>query len=149
MQKKTRYVNVSIGIGGWQPFDAATVDKTSYGDCKALSNFTKSLLSVVGIKSFYALNNAGSDANSIDRSFPSAQFNHAFVCVPLDRDTIWLECTNQRYPCGFNSDFTDAVLSAFLNRDTDIKIFLSIIINPIIHLYIQIAVFKIETLDAL
>lgn len=107
MQKKTRYVNVSIGIGGWQPFDAATVDKTSYGDCKALSNFTKSLLSAIGIKSYYALNNAGSDANSIDRSFPSAQFNHAFVCVPLDKDTIWLECTSQRFPCGFNSDFTD------------------------------------------
>jgi hypothetical protein len=107
MQQKTRYVNVAIGIGGWQPFDAATVDKTSYGDCKALSNFTKSLLSVVGIKSYYALNKAGSDANSVDRSFPSSQFNHAFVCVPLEKDTVWLECTSQRLPCGYNSDFTD------------------------------------------
>ena len=107
MQQKTRYVNVAIGIGGWQPFDAITVDKTSYGDCKALSNFTKSLLSVVGIKSYYALNRAGANANSVDKSFPSSQFNHAFVCVPLEKDTVWLECTSQRLPCGFNSDFTD------------------------------------------
>lgn len=107
MQQKTRYVNISIGIGGWQPFEATVVDKFSYGDCKALSNYTKALLSVVGIKSFYTLVQAGKDSKNIDDTFPSSQFNHAMVCVPLENDTIWLECTSQRLPCGFNSDFTD------------------------------------------
>jgi hypothetical protein len=50
---------------------------------------------------------AGAESNSIDESFPSSQFNHVMVCVPIVKDTIWLECTNQRMPCGYNSDFTD------------------------------------------
>jgi len=107
MQQKTRYVSIQVGIGGWQPFDAITVDKTSYGDCKALSNYTKALLSSAGIKSFYTLVNAGTSADLIDTTFPSSYFNHAIVCVPLTNDTVWLECTNQRLPCGYNSDFTD------------------------------------------
>jgi hypothetical protein len=107
MQQKTRYVNISVGIGGFQPFDATVVDKFSYGDCKALSNYTKALLSAIGINSYYTLVKAGAGSNSIDESFPSSQFNHAMVCVPLQKDTIWLECTNQRLPCGYNSDFTD------------------------------------------
>ncbi len=107
MQQKTRYVNLSIGIGGWQPFEATTVEKYSYGDCKALSNYTHALLSAIGVKSYYTLVRAGADADAIDDKFPSSQFNHAFVCVPVDKDTVWLECTSQRLPCGFNSDFTD------------------------------------------
>jgi len=107
MQQKTRYVNLSIGIGGWQPFEATTVEKYSYGDCKALSNYTHALLSAIGIKSYYTLVKAGSDADAIDDKFPSSQFNHAIICVPIEKDTIWLECTSQRLPFGFNSDFTD------------------------------------------
>jgi len=107
MQQKTRFVNIQIGIGGWQPFEASIVDKFSYGDCKALSNYTKSLLNSIGIKSYYTSVNAGSSSDIIDESFPSNQFNHIIVCVPLEKDTIWLECTNQRKPCGFNGDFTD------------------------------------------
>jgi len=107
MQLKTRYVSIQEGIGGWQPFPAEIVDKNSYGDCKALSNYTKALLSVIGIKSYYIWVKEGADENNIDVTFPSNQFNHAMVCVPLEKDTIWLECTNQRMPCGYNGDFTD------------------------------------------
>ena len=107
MQQKTRYVSIQIGLGGWQPFDASVVDKFSYGDCKALSNYTKALLSSVGIKSYYIQVKSESGSNNIDDSFPSYQFNHAMLCVPLDKDTIWLECTNQRLPYGFNGNFTD------------------------------------------
>jgi hypothetical protein len=107
MQQKTRYVSIQVGIGGWKPFDATVVDKCSYGDCKALSNYTKALLSAVGIKSYYIKVKAGSEIDNIDTTFPSSQFNHVMVCVPIEKDTVWLECTNQRLPCGYGSDFTD------------------------------------------
>jgi len=107
MQNKTRYVSVQIGIGGFQPFPAETVDKTGYGDCKALSNYTKALMNSVGIEAQYALVQAGKDAKNIKKDFTTSQFNHAILCLPLSGDTTWLECTSQTSPFGFISDFTD------------------------------------------
>jgi transglutaminase-like putative cysteine protease len=107
MQNKVRYVSVQEGIGGWQPIDAESVDRLSYGDCKALSNYMKSLLDVIGIKSYYTLVNAGENAPSLVNQFPSNQFDHAIICVPLKTDTIWLECTDQKIPFGFLGTFTD------------------------------------------
>lgn len=106
-QEKVRYVNVKMGLGGWQTIDAATVDRLSYGDCKALSNYMKSLLDVIGIKSRYTVVKAGDDAPAILDDFPSNQFNHAILCIPRDEDTIWLECTSLRIPFGYLGMFTD------------------------------------------
>jgi hypothetical protein len=107
MQNKTRYVNVAEGLGGWQPIDAATVDRLSYGDCKALTNYMKSLLEIVGIKSYYTVVRAGRYTRDWIVDFPYNQSNHAFLCVPLNNDTLWLECTDQRSPCGYLGTFTD------------------------------------------
>ncbi len=107
MQNKTRYVSIQVGMGGWQPFEASMVDRLGYGDCKALSNYMKSLLESIDIESVYTLVYAGDNAQSLNHSFPSNQFNHAILCVPLEKDTLWLECTSQELPCGFLSDFTD------------------------------------------
>ena len=106
MQNKTRYVSIQVGLGGFQPFDAETVDRLSYGDCKALSNYMKSILEVAGISSRYTLVLAGRDNPTIHSDFPSNQFNHAILCVPLEKDTIWLECTSQRNPFNYMGTFT-------------------------------------------
>jgi hypothetical protein len=107
LQNKVRYVSIQKGIGGWQTINAETVDRLSYGDCKALSNYMKSLLDVVGIKSYYTLANAGEDATPIKAAFPSNQFNHVIICVPFKNDTLWLECTSQHLPFGYIGTFTD------------------------------------------
>ena len=107
MQEKTRYVSVQIGIGGWQPIEALEVEGKSYGDCKALSNYMKSLLDAAGINSYYALIRAGEDATEVLHDFPSNQFNHAIMCVPRGSDTIWLECTSQSIPFNYLGSFTD------------------------------------------
>ena len=106
MQSKTRYVSIQIGIGGFQPFEASVVDRVGYGDCKALSNYMVALLEAAGIKSNYTLIQAGKDAQRMISNFPSSQFNHAVVSVPLKNDTIWLECTSQTNPFGYAGTFT-------------------------------------------
>lgn len=101
MQHKTRYVCIALGIGGFQPMLASDVDKYSYGDCKALSNYTRSLLAVVGIQSHYT--EIGASERQIRYpDFASAdQTNHVILTVPLKSDTIWLECTNPYNPFGY------------------------------------------------
>lgn len=118
MQAKTRYVNIIIGIGGWQPTSAMEVDDNGYGDCKGLSNYTYSLLKAVGIESYYTLIKAGKPASDIYCDFPTNQFNHAILCVPDGIDTIWLECTNQRNPFNYLSSYTEGRKALIISEDS-------------------------------
>lgn len=98
MQKRTRYVSIQLGIGGWMPLDAAFVHEKGYGDCKALVNYTKALLKYAGIESFPVLIYNGKSPKPLVVELPSNQFNHVVLCVPVKSDTLWLECTSQFMP---------------------------------------------------
>lgn len=106
VQNKTRYVSIQLGIGGWQPFEASEVDELGYGDCKALSNYTYSLLKAIGINSHYTKVYAGDNPPDLYPDFPYISSNHIILCVPNQQDTIWLECTSQTNPFGYLGDFT-------------------------------------------
>ncbi len=107
-QKKTRYISVQIGIGGFQPIKAVEVDRLGYGDCKALVNYMQALLEVVGIEAYYCVVEAGEEKTDLLPSFASMeQGNHIILCLPLNGDTTWLECTSQDAPFGYLGSFTD------------------------------------------
>ncbi|TKC09061.1 DUF3857 domain-containing protein [Pedobacter frigoris] len=109
LQANTRYVSVQLGIGGYRPIAAEKVANVSYGDCKALSNYMKAMLEEAGIKSHLVV--IGNDMPSLNKNFASMnQANHMILCLPLQKDTTWLECTSQYVPAGYigynNSDRT-------------------------------------------
>lgn len=107
-QQKTRYISVQIGIGGFQPIKASEVDRLGYGDCKGLVNYMQSLLDAVGIESYYCVVEAGEEKTDLIPSFASMeQGNHIILCLPLNGDTTWLECTSQDAPFGYLGSFTD------------------------------------------
>ena len=106
LQEHTRYVSIQLGLGGFQPFAPSVVHKNGYGDCKALSYYTKSMLSSIGIDSYYTIISAGNNPQKIDRDFPLSNFNHVILCVPNETDTVWLECTSQTNPFGYLGTFT-------------------------------------------
>jgi len=105
MQSRTRYVSIQLGIGGIKPFSAEFVSENGYGDCKALTNYMFSILKEVDIESHYTLVKSG-DNRDIITSFVCDQFDHIILCVPCEKDTVWLECTNQTKPFNFLGSFT-------------------------------------------
>lgn len=107
VQSKTRYISIQLGIGGWKPMLAKDVDRLGYGDCKALTNYTRALLKAVGVDSYYTVVYGDRDKRDILGDFVSMQGNHVILAIPHNDDYVWLECTNQVLPFGFQGDFTD------------------------------------------
>lgn len=100
LAKTTRYVSIQLGIGGFQPAPASEVAEFGFGDCKALSNYTKAMLKELGIPSTYTV--ISTTNSRLIPDFASAnQMNHIILQVPLPQDTLWLECTNPRLPFGY------------------------------------------------
>jgi hypothetical protein len=107
VQQKSRYVSIQVGIGGWKPMDASDVDRLGYGDCKALTNYTKALLEVVGVPSYNTILYGDSYKKDIESDFVSMQGNHMILAIPNEDNYIWLECTSQDDPFGYQGTFTD------------------------------------------
>ena len=107
LQEKSRYVSIQVGIGGWKPMLANDVDRLGYGDCKALSNYTKALLNAVDVPSYVTLLYGDRNKNDIQSDFVSMQGNHMILSIPNGENYVFLECTSQDNPFGYQANFTD------------------------------------------
>lgn len=117
VQENMRYVSVQLGIGGWRSYDAAYVEKNKYGDCKALTWFTKSMLESIGIESYPALVLAGGEHTTMNHpeDFSYPLFNHVILTIPSE-DT-WLECTSKDAPTNYLGSFTDNRSVMLITKD--------------------------------
>jgi transglutaminase-like putative cysteine protease len=107
MQEKSRYVSIQVGIGGWKPMLANDVDRLGYGDCKALSNYTRALLKAVDVPSYNTLLFGDRNKHDIQSDFVSMQGNHMILSIPNGDNYVFLECTSQDDPFGYQANFTD------------------------------------------
>jgi hypothetical protein len=107
IQGKSRYVSIQEGIGGWKPMLVRDVDRLGYGDCKALSNYTKALLNAVDVPSYYTKLYGSRDIQNIESDFVSQQGNHIILTIPNGDNYVFLECTSQDDPFGYQANFTD------------------------------------------
>ncbi len=153
LQDETRYINISIETGGLKPYPASYVATNKYGDCKALSNYFIALLKIAGINSYYTKVYAGDVIKKININFPSQQFNHIIVCVPIKTDTLWLDCTSDgpfnnlgTFSQGRNAFFVDKDNSHFVKtpalRSSDVHEIRNIIVNSTISNGIKVNVNK-------
>lgn len=100
LREHTRYVSIQYGIGGYSPMAPSKVYKTGYGDCKALSFIMRQMLAEAGVDSKYFIVNTKTK-NFRPGYATVGQADHAMLCVPMQKDTVWVECTNPRIPLGF------------------------------------------------
>ncbi len=106
MQDNTRYINISIDKGGLIPYPATYVCINRFGDCKALSNYMKALLNEINIEAFYTTIYSGLKPAKVNPDFPSHQSNHIILCIPVNNDSIWLECTDKSSPFNYLNSYT-------------------------------------------
>jgi hypothetical protein len=107
VQSRTRYVAVTIGIGGWKPMSVESVDRMGYGECKALSFYTTALLRYAGLPAYYTIIHHNNTPRDIDSSRVFLRGNHVIVYLQLPETAIWLETTNQSLPFGYHGPGND------------------------------------------
>src|SRR5205823_9470712 len=82
VQEDIRYVAIELGIGGWQPHPASDVFTHRYGDCKDKATLMSSMLSAIGVESYYVVINT--ERGSITGDTPAHNgFDHAILAIKL------------------------------------------------------------------
>jgi hypothetical protein len=81
-QRDIRYAEIKIGIGGWRPHSATETFNHRYGDCKDKATLLSSMLSQIGIKSYYLLVNTDRGIVN-EKTPPETYFDHMILAIQL------------------------------------------------------------------
>jgi transglutaminase-like putative cysteine protease len=81
-QRDIRYAAIEVGIGGWQPHPASQVFTNRYGDCKDKANMLATMLTQIGVKSYYMPIHTDRGMN-LENSPPNMGFNHVILAIQL------------------------------------------------------------------
>ena len=95
VSRQIRYVAIEIGIGGYQPHQAADVFKNKYGDCKDKANLLITMLNKIGFRGYPALVGVRGQVEA-DPAVPTlATFDHMIVALPVPAG---LKAAVERFP---------------------------------------------------
>ncbi len=83
VQHDIRYVAIELGIGGFQPHPASEVFSHHYGDCKDKATLLSSMLTQIGIESYYVVINSERGAVTPDMPANIGAFDHAILAIKL------------------------------------------------------------------
>ncbi len=84
-QKDVRYVAIQLGIGGWQPHPAPEIFLHRYGDCKDKATLLSTMLSEIGVQSYYVVINT--ERGAITPATPATRwFDHVILAIHLPDD---------------------------------------------------------------
>ncbi len=77
-----RYVEIQLGIGGYQPHAAADIFKNRYGDCKDKATLLTAMLSSVGIHATWLWVDTD---HIIDPAMPAAAGDHMIAAIEIPK----------------------------------------------------------------
>jgi Domain of Unknown Function with PDB structure (DUF3857)/Transglutaminase-like superfamily len=82
-QREIRYVGIELGIGGYQPHAAKDVFAHRYGDCKDKATLVSTMLSEMGVESYYIVIN--SERGAVTPGMPPqiGIFDHVILAIKL------------------------------------------------------------------
>ena len=81
-QRDVRYYAIEIGIGGYRPHPAGEVFSHRYGDCKDKATVLSSMLSQIGVKSYYMMIHATRGIYT-ENTPPNSHFNHMILVIQM------------------------------------------------------------------
>lgn len=81
-QRDVRYYAIEIGIGGYRPHPAGEIFSHRYGDCKDKATVLSSMLSQIGVKSYYMPIHATRGIYN-EKTPPNSAFNHVILVIQM------------------------------------------------------------------
>lgn len=81
-QRDVRYYAIEIGIGGFRPHPAGEIFSHRYGDCKDKATVLSSMLSQIGVKSYYMVIHATRGIFT-EKTPPNSHFNHMILVIQI------------------------------------------------------------------